>query len=260
MQMQARLLSLTPMSLQSSFSMITKKRHPDPAKRGRLFESAVMRLTQWWYEEFFEVEGSGHIRSRTFDEVQKVLFETDFEDNKGEVIRGPKSLMKHALKRRGSRDISSQLFTALCRALGIPARLVVSLQSVPWQAHVGKPKSTGKKPSRKGKGKADINSDSEAEESMDAELDDDMEEVSIPDLRSEASGESLGINQEESQVLPSASSSNQRRLGMPMPKPIVKLRKSKSSGQKLGSRPRSRQTSKKIDTQIIICGANANFR
>jgi xeroderma pigmentosum group C-complementing protein len=59
-------------------------------------------------------------------------------------------LMKHALQQQGSRDVSAQLFTALCRALGIPARLVVSLQSVPWQSSIGKLKS----PSKKGKKKA----------------------------------------------------------------------------------------------------------
>lgn len=49
--------------------------------------------------------------------------------------------MKHALMQSGSRDTSAQLFTALCRALDIPARLVVSLQSIPWQSSVGKSKS-----------------------------------------------------------------------------------------------------------------------
>jgi xeroderma pigmentosum group C-complementing protein len=49
-------------------------------------------------------------------------------------LRSVKSLMKHALLRSGSRDTSAILFTALCRALDVPARLVVSLQSVPWSA------------------------------------------------------------------------------------------------------------------------------
>jgi xeroderma pigmentosum group C-complementing protein len=49
-------------------------------------------------------------------------------------LRSVKSLMKHALLHSGSRDTSAILFTALCRALDVPARLVVSLQSVPWSA------------------------------------------------------------------------------------------------------------------------------
>ncbi|KAH9889795.1 hypothetical protein C8Q73DRAFT_705476 [Cubamyces lactineus] len=203
--LQARLLSLTPLPLQNAFAMIHKSRVPDPAKRGRLFESAVTRLAEWWAGTF-EIIPTGHIRSRTFDEVQKVIrtkppppadpkgkgkaraVEEDDEDDdeerygiEGERIRSAKSLMKHALMRRGSRDTSAQLFTALCRALGIPARLVVSLQSVPWQASVGKPKPPAKKKAKakeengsaKGKGKAKAVENGEDEE-------DDMEEVSIP--------------------------------------------------------------------------------
>ncbi|KAL5524625.1 hypothetical protein ACEPAF_9765 [Sanghuangporus sanghuang] len=244
--LQARLLSLTPMSLQTSFGMIIKKRHPDAAKRGRLFESAMMRLTQWWYEEFFEIEGNGHIRSRTFDEVQKLLFEVDFEDNDGEVIRSPKSLMKHALKRRGSRDVSSQLFTALCRALDIPARLVVSIQSVPWQAHVGKEKPPGKK-SKKGKVGADETSDFDPQEgNPDLERadddDDDMEEVSIPVFRNGDTDNSPNRFPGEGQTLSGSMIPNDKGKGKALPKHIVKLRKSKSSGQRLGSSSSSRQS------------------
>ncbi|KAL5501487.1 hypothetical protein ACEPAH_8747 [Sanghuangporus vaninii] len=244
--LQARLLSLTPMSLQTSFSMIIKKRHPDAAKRGRLFESAMMRLTQWWYEEFFEIESNGHIRSRTFDEVQKLLFEVDFEDNDGEVIRSPKSLMKHALKRRGSRDVSSQLFTALCRALDIPARLVVSIQSVPWQAHVGKEKPPGKK-SKKGKERADETSDFDPEEgNFDPERadddDGDMEEVSIPVFRNGDTDDSPNRFPGEGQTLSGSMIPNGKGKEKALPKHIVKLRKSKSSGQRLGSSSSSSQS------------------
>jgi xeroderma pigmentosum group C-complementing protein len=52
---------------------------------------------------------------------------------RGERIRSAQSLMKRALLMRGSRDMSAQLFTALCRALDIPARLVFSLQPVDWK-------------------------------------------------------------------------------------------------------------------------------
>ncbi|KAL5520128.1 hypothetical protein ACEPAG_1788 [Sanghuangporus baumii] len=245
--LRARLLSLTPMSLQTSFGMIIKKRHPDAAKRGRLFESAMMHLTQWWYEEFFEIEGNGHIRSRTFDEVQKLLFEVDFEDNDDEVIRSPKSLMKHALKRRGSRDVSSQLFTALCRALDIPARLVVSIQSVPWQAHVGKEKPPGKK-SKKGKERADETSDFDPEEGnldlerADDDDDDDMEEVSIPVFQNGDTDDSPNRFPGEGRTLSGSMVPNGKGKEKALPKHVVKLRKSKSSGQTLGSSSSSRQS------------------
>lgn len=157
-------MSLTPLALQSAFSQIHKKKEPDARRRGRLFEAALMRLTQWWQGTFFEAEerGSGEIQSRTFDEVAALIrhresmkvgrptlyhyslsyteskhLDSDSEEE-GEVIRSVKSLQKHALLRYGSRDVSAQLFTALCRALGLPARHVVSIQSVPWKANVGR--------------------------------------------------------------------------------------------------------------------------
>jgi xeroderma pigmentosum group C-complementing protein len=91
-----------------------------------------------------------------------------------EPIRSPNSLMKHVLMRSGSRDVSAQLFTALCRALGIPARLVVSVQSVPWQANLEKPKPKyGKRKKLKVEkgGKVKVEDEDEDME---------MEEVNIP--------------------------------------------------------------------------------
>ena len=72
-----------------------------------------------------------------------------------------------------------QLFTVLCRALGIPIQLVINLQSLPWKANVGKPKPSYKSKTAKGKGKqkADRNDDEE-EGDMEAIL------SSAPDLKS----------------------------------------------------------------------------
>lgn len=129
-----------------------------------MFETALTHLAEWWFSSYFEVLPEGHIRSRTFEQVHALLaslekdddifdLETlqDLFDEDAEVIKSPNSLMKHSLMRSGSRDTSAQLFTALCRALSIPARLVVSLQCVPWKVGVGKPKTSSKK---KGKTKA----------------------------------------------------------------------------------------------------------
>ncbi|GJJ13329.1 hypothetical protein Clacol_007581 [Clathrus columnatus] len=171
--LHARLTSLTPLQLQLAFSNIHKKREPDHRRRGRMFEAAMIRLVQWWHESFFRADprGSGEIQNGIFDEVQHKLNRRnkkskkpeESSDEEGEIIRSCKSLQKHALLREGSRDVSAQLFTALCRALDIPARLVVSIQSVPWKASVGKyfevavvSKSESSQPfiDRKGKGKA----------------------------------------------------------------------------------------------------------
>ncbi|KAI6023368.1 hypothetical protein EDC04DRAFT_2900565 [Pisolithus marmoratus] len=143
--LHARLLSMTPMNLQNAFAMIHKSRVPDQNKRGRLFEATVKRLVDWWAGIFFTVVSTSHIRNRIFEEIQQEL-ETKFsasdsfdeDTNEMERVRSVNSLMKHALMQRGSRDTGAQLFTALCRALDIPARLVVSLQSVPWRTSVGK--------------------------------------------------------------------------------------------------------------------------
>lgn len=249
-------MSLTPLALQNGFAAIHKSRHPEAAMRGRLFESAITNLAKWW-STVFEVEETGHIRNRTFDEVQKALAADPKGKGKGratdsseyekdnEVIRSEKSLMKHALMFRGSRDTSAQLFTALCRALGIPARLVVSLQSVPWQASVGKPKPTAKKTSKgplpardKGKGKAVAKVD-EAED--DDEDDMEMEEVEIPRssppaMTDERKGEAKAGSAfpEGGQRLDGSDSSvNNGTKGKQKAPPVIKLRQSR--GRKLGS-------------------------
>ncbi|KAJ3855560.1 hypothetical protein EV368DRAFT_79526 [Lentinula lateritia] len=212
--LHARLLSLTPLALQTAFAMIHPSKVPEAALRGRMFESSVSRLAEWWFQDFFEVSDEGHIRNITFDTMKQRLikfvpgFAEQFEDavappeaerdnssfrlkykgkgkekekekqppsttplidfsdldlledildNSIEPIKSPKSLMKHALMQSGSRDTSAQLFTALCRALAIPARLVVSLQSVPWKAAIGREaKKYPKKASNVSKGKAEV--------------------------------------------------------------------------------------------------------
>ncbi|KAL4250566.1 transglutaminase-like superfamily protein [Abortiporus biennis] len=234
--LHARLMSITPMALQTSFAMITKSKFPDAARRGQLFEAAIERLAKWWSESFQILE-TGHIKSRPYEEVQKELEDKglipkkndpkgkgkaraieidDFDEDDGEVIRSEKSLMKRALIRRGTRDVSAQLFTALCRALGIPARLVVSLQSVPWQAGVGKPKaSTKKKAVVKGKGKQKAEGEGEDEDDME------MEEVDIPQSPP-AKGKGKATPMRESSSTPSPNAKGKQKAP-----PVIKLRKSK---------------------------------
>lgn len=149
---QARLLSLTPLPLQLAFTMIHPKTQPDASRRARLFETACFKLTEWWYNDFRVIPNIG-VRNQTFLEVEKQRIveekrkksdlkgkgKATLEDKADTVpysdrLRSVKSLMKHALLREGSADTSSLLFTALCRALDVPARLVVSLQAVPWSS------------------------------------------------------------------------------------------------------------------------------
>ena len=98
------------------------------------------------------------------------------ENSGGERLRSPNSLMKKLLQQEGSRDVMAQLFVALARACGLGARLVTSLQALPWRAEKH---STPKKKSgagRKGKTLASRQGDGPA--SSDEE---DLEEVPIPD-------------------------------------------------------------------------------
>lgn len=216
------------MAIQIAFMAITKKRHPEPAKRGRLFETAMMRLTQWWYETF-DVLDYGHIRSRTFDQVQNVLLGLEDDSEEGEVIRSSKSLMKRALIRQGSKDVSAQLFTALCRALGIPARLVVSLQSVPWQANVGRYKHPGRGQlwQRKGEEEEDDSIISD-EGNVVTESNDEWGGAYIPGTSIGQKG-SLGNNQ----TLSGTGTMDAKGKKKAVSKPTVKLRKSSSSGRKV---------------------------
>lgn len=241
--------------------MIHKSRIPDQNQRGRTFENAIRDLTDWWSASF-EIVPEGHLRNRTFHDVEKILeryrllsnddspnAEMDLEalqdafDEDGEFIRSPKSLMKHALMGRGSRDTSAQLFTGLCRALAIPARLVVSIQSVPWQASIGKPKPKyEKKAQGKGKGKEKASAidnttpTSEREESED----DDMDEVEIPSASSVArdpKGKGKAANFPGSGQRLDGGTTVGKGKAKEKAKPPIKLRKPQSKGRTLGSAP-----------------------
>ncbi|KAI0821974.1 hypothetical protein BC628DRAFT_1460116 [Trametes gibbosa] len=276
--LHARLMSLTPIALQNTFATIHKSRVPEAAQRGRLFESAVTQLAEWWAGTF-KIVPTGHIRSRTFEEVQKTIrleapapsdskgkgkgkarALADDEDDEGdddddarfgvdgERIRSAKSLMKHALMRRGSRDTSAQLFTALCRALSIPARLVVSLQSVPWQAGVGKPKlPTKKKKANEEGGTTFTKAKGKAKAAASEDEDDDMEEVSIPGSSAVSTPRGRTPFPGSGQRVDGASpATSERDKGKKKAPPVIRLRKSR--GQKLGSaetpevaRPRPRE-------------------
>ncbi|KAH8984346.1 hypothetical protein EDB92DRAFT_1887514 [Lactarius akahatsu] len=248
--LQARLLSLTPLAIHNSFAMIHKSRIPDDVKRGYLFEQAMSRLASWWADTFFTVEPTGHLCSRTFEDVQQVLRSMGLingSDKKGkgkalppdvdpleddgevEIVRSAKSLMKHALMRSGSRDVSSQLFTALCRALGIPTRLVVSLQSVPWQTNVGRPKTPAKPKGANSKGKgvergdADVDVSQRESSGDHIEVDGDSEDETSP-----ANGKGKGGKAH-----------------------TIKLRKTKSVGRKLSS-PHQSEPSDPLTTPPVF--------
>lgn len=197
-----------------------------------MFQRAMVNLVEWWAQEYFEVLPGAHIRNRSFDEIQAEIEsrglhrkdennsatvideETlqDIMDEDMEPIRSPKSLMKHALNRSGSRDVSAQLFTALCRALGIPARLVVSIQSVPWKGGT-RPSDLPLNDKEKGKGKAKDNTPG----------------PSTPLKTSPAV-----TSGKQSEPVPAKS---EKAKGKQKAAPKIKLRKQKDKGKTLGKAP-----------------------
>ena len=236
-------MSLTPLNLQAAFLNIKKSRVPDAAYRGHIFEKSIDALVEWWANVFFRVQKTGHIQSYTYEEIQKLLKSDDYEFDEDyklaytsfeghEIIKTPKSLMKHALMRCGSRDVSAQLFTALCRALGIPARLVVSLQSVPWRTNIGKSKPTGKKRS-----KPDTPADS----------DDNMEEVVVPAIR-DIKGKGRAIDSDGGYIVSDGSRSSTAGS------PFVNGKGKNKGKQKATPAVRLRKPRPKLSAQEILEG------
>ena len=65
-------MSLTPLAVQTSFTMITKRNQPDKGLRGRQFEAALVRLVEWWGEKF-RVEHDKGIRHQTYETAEALL-------------------------------------------------------------------------------------------------------------------------------------------------------------------------------------------
>jgi xeroderma pigmentosum group C-complementing protein len=167
----------------------------------------LQTLVDWWCHSFFDISDKTlGMRTRPWDEVHEIvdqlpkLTKADFvgsafsikgkekaqmdeekleilsRDSGGERLRSINSLMKKALQQEGSRDVSAQLFVSLARACGLGARLVVSLQAVPWRAEKVAPK---KKPGAGRGGKTTASRQGNGPPS-DEEDSDEMEEVPIP--------------------------------------------------------------------------------
>ncbi|WVQ65333.1 uncharacterized protein L199_003509 [Kwoniella botswanensis] len=256
--LKARLLSLLPHPLQTAFN-IPPSRFPDRAQRSRLFFDALQDLVTWWSYSFFDVsDPTLGLRTRPWDEIQEIIdqlpkltradltpghyLSTTKEKVKereealekmsvgagAEKLRSVNSMMKKALQQEGSRDISAQLFVALARACGLGARLVVSLQPVPWRAEKVVAK---KKPVGAGRGGRTVASRQGMGPTTDEdeEDEDEFEEVPIP-------------GEEE----PKERKNNVRAAGtrrLQDPTDLYRLRQPKPAPQTLGrpSKPKAKQ-------------------
>lgn len=58
--------------------------------------------------------------------------------NNGEYLKKRKNLQRKLLNRSGSSDVCAQLFTGICRSLGLKARLVESLQACSFKVTIPK--------------------------------------------------------------------------------------------------------------------------
>ncbi|KAK4051528.1 hypothetical protein OIV83_002668 [Microbotryomycetes sp. JL201] len=187
---QAILVSKVPLSVQNAFFTFSRQTHENERDRGRLFEDALKRLLEWWFETF-ELDDDKELVRRDVEEVEHQLARwrdtskgrngatfpweettsaskhepSSSKGKKGkgkarwgaseatwEEIDGLNGFSKHAQALSGSRDMSAQLFTCLCRALDIPARLVYSLQPIDWRSPSAIKGSSGKRISKRAEG------------------------------------------------------------------------------------------------------------
>ncbi|KAK3832808.1 MAG: hypothetical protein J3R72DRAFT_235582 [Linnemannia gamsii] len=125
-------LPLVPDHIASSVQMV----HDNPVRE----VNALQVLALWWRDSFVTT-GPG-IESVPYADLDVVGVEAAFPANKGESIKKRKNLQRRLLNRNGSNDVCSQLFTAICRSLGLKTRLVESLQACTFKVTLPKDEST----------------------------------------------------------------------------------------------------------------------
>ncbi|PWN34841.1 Rad4-domain-containing protein, partial [Meira miltonrushii] len=128
-----RLYGLVPNAYLEKLRMIHKKKIPLQTERVRLFEIFLEDLTEWWRDLLKEITlfGIGNSTKPTYMRLADVQHRT----------RSSQDMLSYVEKMSGSREDNAQLFAALCRSLGIPARLVISIQCPGWTASPSSTKS-----------------------------------------------------------------------------------------------------------------------
>ncbi|BEI91040.1 uncharacterized protein CcaverHIS019_0311100 [Cutaneotrichosporon cavernicola] len=261
--LQCRLLSLCPLRLAADL-VVSPKRFPDRAQRNRLFLDALQELVTWWSHDFFDISDPLlGLRARSWDDVQEIiermprLSRSDIlggvfskkvetpqkkrgkgkamedpilarleEELGGERLRSVNSLAKKALQQEGSRDISAQLFVALARACGLGARLIVSIQAVPWRAEKVVPKKKG----AGSRARSNALRQGMGEDYTDSQ-EDDLEEVPIPGVSGPDTPRSQKTNMPP----------GWRRNRPKDPADMYRLRQPKPPPQTVGSKPKRKK-------------------
>ncbi|KAF9915993.1 hypothetical protein BX616_004881 [Lobosporangium transversale] len=98
--------------------------------------NALQVLALWWRDSFI-VSGPG-IQSREYLDLDVVGVEAVISNSSEECLKKRKNLQRRLLNRNGSTDVCSQLFTGICRALGLNTRLIESLQACPFKVSLAK--------------------------------------------------------------------------------------------------------------------------
>ncbi|KAI7862802.1 hypothetical protein BDF14DRAFT_1850765 [Spinellus fusiger] len=114
------------------------------------FTKGIQWLLTWW-KDFFTITGSGLI-TRSFNDygflagidlienrhsLRELLLERGIDD--GDTILGLKDFTSRLVIKSGTRDTSAELFVAVLRALNYDARLVCSLQPMPYHIPAKRP-------------------------------------------------------------------------------------------------------------------------
>ncbi|KAG5462942.1 MAG: hypothetical protein BJ554DRAFT_2708, partial [Olpidium bornovanus] len=87
-------------------------------------------LAAWWHD-YFCVTGPGILNGAWAEKTVDPLG----------IIDSPSALVDRLTGRMSNRDVSAQLFVAVCRSLGMEARLVASLQAISFRARSRVPES-----------------------------------------------------------------------------------------------------------------------
>ncbi|KAF9298752.1 hypothetical protein BGZ74_009235 [Mortierella antarctica] len=121
-------LSLVP----SHIAGPVQARHDNPVR-----EVNALNVLAIWWKDSFVVTGPG-IQKLEYADVDVVGFEAAMPANNGEYLKKRKNLQRKLLNRSGSSDVCAQLFTGICRSLGLKARLVESLQACSFKVTIPK--------------------------------------------------------------------------------------------------------------------------
>ncbi|KAF9375273.1 hypothetical protein CPC16_000822 [Podila verticillata] len=127
-----KLLSLGLSLVPSHIAGPVQARHDNPVR-----EVNALNVLAIWWKDSFVVNGPG-IQKQEYADVDVVGFEKAMPAIIGESLKKRKNLQRKLLNRSGSSDVCAQLFTGICRSLGLKTRLVESLQACSFKVTIPK--------------------------------------------------------------------------------------------------------------------------